>query len=114
MNEEKREVLESAYSYCNKVIQRFDQIIEEMKDGLYSAGEDLSDGLEGIIWLADVLQHTKEIHGITLNFDDLKEKFALLLNSIENEDYKYASEILENEFMMFLSDWFDGIEESLE
>lgn len=114
MNKEQEDALTTAYSYLNKLFQAFDEIIENFKDSPGKYGQTLADGLDGVKWLAEILAVTQELHNYSPDEDFIKEQFSVILGGMENEDYAFVAEVIENELMPLLGEWFDIIEEALE
>lgn len=114
MNKQQEEVLTSAYSYVNKLLQKLDELIENIADKPNEYLDVLTDGLDGIKWLADALAVTHDLHGYAPDYDFLTEQFSTILEGYENHDFAFIAEVFENEIMPLLCDWLDVIEETLE
>lgn len=114
MNKEQKEIFTTAYSYLNKLLQTFDELIENISSKSNEYGQALVDGLDGIKWLADVLTVTHGIHNYTPDYDFLTEQYSVILEGYKNEDFAFIAEVIENEIMPLLCDWLDIIEETIE
>lgn len=114
MNEEQKELMETAYSYLNKLFQTFDELIENVENRPEDFGTILVDGLDGMKWLGEALLVTHGIHNYKPDIEFLTEQFSVILEGYENRDFAFIAEVIENELMPLLSEWFDIIEEALE
>lgn len=114
MDEEKREVLEALYQYMKKWLRKIDEIIESLRAGSLDELDNLSDGLDGLPWMAEVLQNTREICHIDPPFPLIKSTMSTLVMEFEAQQYTSAADSLEQKLIPMVAEWLDVVEEVLE
>lgn len=95
---EKIEVLITANEYLNNLEQGIDQLVEAFEKEDYNKGcSIISLVAEGIGWITDVINLTKDIHVETIEINEIDKKLEEIVEAIENEDYVLIGDLFKYE-----------------
>ena len=118
MDKTKKDALQKTHKQLAKLIESFDNILEPLRmasvDSLQSgtggALQTTSIGTSQILLVADTMQHTENVHGISINLDFIREQFADIFRALDTHDYPMIADTLEFELMPMLCEWFDELD----
>ena len=118
MNKDQKEAMSNAYVKTAQVIEAFEQVVStlresraaDVKAGKNGALATVADGTGCILFIADTMQHTKDVHGLEVNLDYIREQFAEVISGLENEDYPLVADVIEYELVPMLEEWFDELD----
>ena len=118
MDKAKKETMLVAYQKTAAQVEAFDNALtmlretraEELKAGKGGALQAVADGTGNILFLADTMRHTEDVHGIEVNLDFIREQFKEIISGLENEDYALVADVIEFELMPMLCEWFDELD----
>lgn len=107
--EKKLEALETAKKYINNLKDGIDKIYDYISEGKENNALGLiPDFAEGIQWLSQVLELTRDMHKNDLTIDGLNDVLNDVLNqiveAIENEDYILVGDLLKYEVYEMLDE----------
>lgn len=95
---EKIEVLITANEYLSNLQQGIDKLVEAFEEEDYNKGCSLISLVsEGIGWVTDVINLTKDIQVETIKIDEIDEKLEEVVEAIENEDYVLIGDLFKYE-----------------
>ncbi len=103
----KREIINSAVEYINKVVLGIGGIIEDFQSGREDkATNTMAHLMEGLQWLLEAVEGTKDVQGdMPIDISDVNPIFSQLIESLENTDYVLLSDLLEYELTPVMKDW---------
>lgn len=108
--DEKMEALKSAKEYLPKLIGGVDTIVELSQSGEYSkAAQTILEASEGFQWIIDLMKLTKDELKKEVDESELVEKFAEIVEALENEDHILVSDLFEYEVKPILEDYLNAI-----
>ena len=118
MDKNKKDAMMLAYKKLDTQIEAFDNAITSLretsaavlKDGKNGTLKAVTDGMGNVLFLADTMIHTVDVHGIEVNVDFIREQFAEINSGIENEDYELVADVVEGELQPMLCEWFDELD----
>jgi len=118
MNKDKREALTQAYQKLATQVEAFDNALtmlretraEELKAGKGGVLQMMTDGTSGVLFLADTMRHTEDVHGIEVSLAFIREQFGEIAAGLADEDYVLVADVLEFELMPMLCEWFDELD----
>lgn len=64
---------------------------------------------DGIEWLINIINLTKEFHQGKISLDSIDEKLAEIVEALENEDYTLVSDLFNYEILPILEETQDKI-----
>lgn len=106
------EALESANDYLTKMINAIPDIIKAYRVGeLNKASSDMILLSEGLQWLNEVFNLTKDFHNV--NNIEIKEVYFEFVEAFENDDSVLLADLLEYELLPKIQHWKDILNESL-
>ena len=104
MDSEVMEVITTATSYMDNIINGIELIVNSYRGGDYYKGkEHMKDLVEGLLWLNEVLAYTKSFHSI--NPLELTGIFNEMITAFENTDTVMLSDLLEYEVLPVIEVW---------
>ncbi|OPZ91437.1 MAG: hypothetical protein BWY74_01962 [Firmicutes bacterium ADurb.Bin419] len=103
----KREVIDSAVEYINKVVLGIGGIVEDFQSGREDkATNTMAQLIDGLHWLLQAIEGTKDVQGD--NFIDISAVnpiFSQLTEAFENTDYVLLGDLLEYELTPIMKNW---------
>lgn len=108
------EVLRSCHEYYYRLIPGIERLIDDLKNYNKSSMRDLYDTCEGIAWICSALIMTARYHHV--NTDDIEQINSMhkaISEGLENNDLYYIAEVLQNESLPILMNWFEIIDKDL-
>lgn len=103
----KKEVINSAVEYLNKVVLGIGGIIEDFQSGReHRATNTMSQLIEGLQWLMQAIEGTRDLQGDDyIDISGVNPLFNQLTEAFENTDYVLMSDLLEYELTPVMKDW---------
>ncbi|MFZ5354270.1 MAG: hypothetical protein ACOZCL_16335 [Bacillota bacterium] len=112
-NKLKFETIETVIEYSGKLINAVDYVTGLLQEGKdVEANNVLSDFIDGIKWVVEALELTKDIHSIDVS--SINNDFNALVDCLSNSDFVSVADILEYEIAETLKSWINILQESLE
>lgn len=100
MNNEKVEVLNTANKYLDNLENGILQVVEAFQQQNQSKGCQLIPLIaDGINWVVDVVELTKDMHKENINISNIDEKLQEVVEALENEDYILVGDLFEYEVL---------------
>jgi hypothetical protein len=107
---EKKEVLNTAYTYMEKLISGINAAVELFRAGNeYDALEYMKYIIEGLQWEIEVLALTRSEIVQDLNPDEINGFLTEMVNALENTDYVLLADLMEYEIMPILEKWYNAL-----
>jgi len=115
MDKTKKDALRKTYKQLSTLIDSFDEILEPLRmagadSPQTGARKTITAGTSQILFIADTMQHTADVHGLDISLDFIREQFAEIAAVLDAPDYPTAADTLEFELMPMLCEWFDELD----
>ncbi len=104
------EIIKSCHNYFYRIVPGVEKLAERLKDRPESCISDLMDVCEGIAWLCSAFLGTEDFHSVDVDIELVKRIQSNIGSGLENRDYFYISETLENEMLPMLIQWFEAVD----
>lgn len=105
MNNEKMEALITANEYLNNLERGIHQVVEAFQQEDENKGCSLiSLVADGIKWIVDVVNLTRDIQKEDINITQIDEKLEEVVEAIENEDYILVGDLFEYEVLPIIEE----------
>lgn len=103
----KKEIVGTAAEYIVNVSEGIDQIIEFFQSGREDiATRMMVDLIEGIEWLTQAIDGTRDIHGeYAMDVSQINSALHEISEAYENMDYVLLSDLLEYELLPVINVW---------
>lgn len=113
--QDQKEIMATAHDY----LERFDNgckcIIELFREGEESeALKLLPDAIEGLQWLSEVFELTKESHTGKLDYVEINNVLKNIEEALQDIDYILLSDLLEYEVLPITDKWIEQIKTLLD
>lgn len=106
------EALSSASEYLTRITNAIPDIVKAYRTGeLNKASNQMVLLSEGLQWLNEVFNLTKELHKI--DNVEVKEIYLEFLEAFENDDNVLLADLLEYELLPKIHQWKDCVDESV-
>lgn len=114
MENEKIETLISADEYLYNLKNGVARISELIQEGKEQEGINLIPHVaEGIQWLTEAVELTRDVHKSEISFDSLNEFIEEISEALENEDYILVGDLFNYEILPILENVHEGIKETV-
>ncbi|OOM77928.1 hypothetical protein CLPUN_21010 [Clostridium puniceum] len=111
MNGEKIEALSSANEYLYNLKGGIKSIVEAIQEGREQEGINLVSAVaEGIDWVSNVINLTKDIQKNEIEIQDINEQIEAIIEALENEDYILVGDLFNYEILPILDRVHDEIQ----
>lgn len=111
MQNKKKEILNTAYEYIDKLNNGIKIIVEKIQEGNeYEAIKLIPSVADGIDWLTQTIKVTEEVQKEPISIDNLNEQLESLVEAFENEDYILLGDLFNYEIMPILCEYKEKIE----
>lgn len=103
----KKEVIDSAVEYINRVVVGIEGIIEDFQSGREDkATNSMVQLVEGIQWLLQAIEGTKDVQGEnSIDNSGINHIFSQLVEALGNTDYVLLGDLLEYEITPVMKEW---------
>jgi hypothetical protein len=107
----KKEIIDSAVEYIDKVLFGIEDIIEDFQSGREDkATRAMTQLVDGIQWLFQAIDGTKDVQGNnSIDVSNTNPLLAQLIEAYENTDYVLLGDLLEYELTPVVKDWKDKL-----
>ena len=113
MNEQ-IEVLSTANEYMENLKSGINRLVDYIQGGEEQSGIELiPDIADGIGWIIDVVNLTRESQKENIDISMIDEKLSEVVEAIENEDYILVGDLFNYEILPILESVHEGIKTSL-
>lgn len=113
MNEQ-IEVLSTANEYMENLKSGINKLVDYIQGGEEQSGIELiPDIADGIGWIIDVVNLTRESQKENIDISMIDEKLSEVVEAIENEDYILVGDLFNYEILPILESVHEGIKTSL-
>ncbi|KEH94444.1 hypothetical protein [Clostridium massiliodielmoense] len=115
MSNEKMEVIITANEYLNNLEEGIHKVVEAFQQEDEKKGCSLIPLVaEGINWIIDVVNLTKDIQKENIDISQIDEKLEEIVEAIESEDYILVGDLFEYEVLPIIKDIHENIRNILE
>ena len=108
MDKEKKETIQSAIEYLDRLIPGMERHIHDFRQGdIAVALRQLPDIIEGIDWLLHTVVLCQSELPVKIDITDISQHVEEMLSAIENADYVLLADLFEYEVIPVLRDWLE-------
>lgn len=99
-HEEMIELINEAYTYCEKLYSGMSKFIKNIEDrNLTELETYFKNILEGFNWVLEVEVLSIDIHGETIDLESIQQKVNIFVEGYNNLDFLFVRDVVEYELM---------------
>ena len=109
------ETLETAHGYMERLYEGVQCVIDAFDSQQENKAYDLLvQVIDGLLWLVDVFELTKEVEGQFISAQEIKPILAELIEAQENDDSVLIRDLLQYEIMTSIEKWYQIVSNIIE